>query len=60
MAFKTNYSQKRRDRVRVKEQKKQEKLQRRQEASALRQAAREGQQGADDETKSDGGENPSQ
>jgi hypothetical protein len=52
MAFKTNYRQKRTDRVRAKEQKKLEKLQRRQEASALRQATREAQQVADDEPKS--------
>lgn len=38
MAFKPNYDQQKRDRVRLKEQKKQEKLQRREEAAALRRA----------------------
>lgn len=40
MAFRTNYNQQRSDRQRVKDQKKQEKLQRREDEAARRRAAR--------------------
>jgi hypothetical protein len=47
MAFKPNYNQQRSERNRIKEAKKQEKLQKREEEVARRKAAREAQPEAD-------------
>lgn len=51
MAFKPNYNQQRSERNRIKEAKKQEKLQKREEEVAKRKAARDAQPG--DETAND-------
>jgi hypothetical protein len=48
MAFKPNYNQERRERSRVKDQRKAEKQQRRDEAAAKRKAEREGTPAAGD------------
>jgi hypothetical protein len=51
MAFRPNYNQERRERSRVKDQRKQEKQQRRDEAAAKRKAAREETPGVIDDIK---------
>ena len=51
MAFKPNYNQERRERDRLKDQKKLEKQQRRDEAAAKRRAEREGTPAAADDIK---------
>ena len=51
MAFKPNYNQERRERDRLKDQRKAEKQQRRDEAAAKRRAEREGIPAPDDDVK---------
>jgi len=51
MAFKPNYNQERRERSRVKDQRKAEKQQRRDEAAAKRKAERDGTPAAADDVK---------